>query len=150
MSESDTGQKVSDETRQKIRDNQIFISGSGHPAHGRKHTPEERQLMTNNHIDYSGENHPGWGKFHSDATILQMSNSAIGKKKSGQHSSKYVGVYYRKNAGKFVSNITYVGKNFYLGAYDIEEDAAMAYNNKAKELLGIYYDINIIDKKEDT
>lgn len=52
--------------------------------------------------------------------------------------SSYKGVTLDKRSsnGKWRAEIKFNGKRHYLGVYDKEEDAAMAYNAKAKEFFG--------------
>ena len=57
-------------------------------------------------------------------------------------SSKYKGV--SKHQGKYQANIGFNYKLIYLGIYDNEIDAAIAYNNKAAELFGEFAKLNII------
>lgn len=47
--------------------------------------------------------------------------------------SKYVGVCFKKREGKWVSNIKIKDKRIYLGAFNTELDAHIAYQNKLKE-----------------
>jgi hypothetical protein len=54
--------------------------------------------------------------------------------------SKYKGVTF--NYKKWVAQITYKGKTFNLGRFKTEEEAASAYNEKAKELFGEFALIN--------
>lgn len=51
-------------------------------------------------------------------------------------SSQYRGIYWNKQKGKWVTLIGYNEKRIYLGAFNAEEDAARAYDAKAKELFG--------------
>lgn len=57
--------------------------------------------------------------------------------------AKYKGVIVATN-GKFIAKIKYNYKTYSLGRYKKEEDAAIAYNNKAKELFGEYALLNLI------
>ena len=57
-------------------------------------------------------------------------------------SSKYRGVYYRRN--KPHSTIQINNKTYYLGKFNTEEEAALAYNKKAIELFGNNAKINVI------
>lgn len=69
-------------------------------------------------------------------------------KQAGKTSSKHKGVSFRKTGhpkGRQWSAIIYKeGKGFYLGCFSREEDAAIAYNEKAKELYGDFAYQNII------
>jgi hypothetical protein len=53
-------------------------------------------------------------------------------------SSKYVGVYFNKNAKKWSSQIKINCKTIYLGLFKNEEDAHNAYLNKLKEIGEIF------------
>jgi len=50
-------------------------------------------------------------------------------KKKLQTSSKYVGVCYRKSSDKWHSSIRINGKKKFIGSYETEEEAGLAYNN---------------------
>lgn len=58
--------------------------------------------------------------------------------------SRYKGVHWARNEGKWHSNISYNDKTVPIGYFDSEEDAARAYNRKAVELYGGYARINVI------
>ena len=58
--------------------------------------------------------------------------------------SKYLGVSWNKNAKKWHSNIRFNNKRIHLGLYTNENDAAKAYNLKAKELFKEFANLNII------
>ena len=62
----------------------------------------------------------------------------------GVNPSKYKGVTWRNDRGKWRSNITHCGRRIYLGLYDTEEEAALAYNVAAKEIFGEYAKLNEI------
>lgn len=57
-------------------------------------------------------------------------------------SSKYKGVSWNKNAKKWSSIIKTNYKSIYLGYFDLEKDAAEAYNRKAIELFGKFAHVN--------
>jgi hypothetical protein len=63
-------------------------------------------------------------------------------------SSKYKGVVFRKDTGRWSASITREKKKYHLGHYDKEEDAAFAYNQAAKELYGEYAALNVIDRAD--
>lgn len=56
---------------------------------------------------------------------------------------KYRGVYVKRN--KPHASIQYNNKTYYLGVFDTEKNAAIAYNKKALELMGEKAILNIID-----
>lgn len=59
--------------------------------------------------------------------------------------SKYKGVCFRK--GKWNAHITLNYKQMHLGVHDTEEQAALAYNIKAKELFGEFAYLNKIGEE---
>jgi len=54
-------------------------------------------------------------------------------------------VYYRKDSNKWRSYIRYDNKRINLGTFEIEKDAAIAYNNAALKYYGEEAKINIIE-----
>lgn len=62
-------------------------------------------------------------------------NIANSKSRDGS-TSKFIGVSWAKNHGKWVANITKDGKSYYLGIFSNEKEAAMAYNLAATRLHG--------------
>ena len=73
--------------------------------------------------------------------IENLSNT----RKRGQGSSKYKGVHFNKKNGNWLSAITFKGSTYHLGVFPTEQDAARAYNVKAKELQGEFAYLNKID-----
>ena len=73
-----------------------------------------------------------------------MGNSANREKQSGMYSSKYKGVCWDKSRNKWLANTQFNRKSIFIGYYDIEEDAALAYNKKATELFGEFACLNEI------
>lgn len=63
---------------------------------------------------------------------------------SRKKTSKYRGVSFMKNLGKFKAEISINGKNKHLGLFLTEKEAALAYNTKAIEIRGIFANLNII------
>jgi hypothetical protein len=58
------------------------------------------------------------------------------KKKIGNYTSRYKGVALDRKNGKFRSTITYKGKQYQMGRFESEKEAALKYNEKALELYG--------------
>jgi hypothetical protein len=59
--------------------------------------------------------------------------------------SKYKGVCWYKRDNKWRSSIKFNNKQIHLGYFYDENEAAIAYNNKSKELFGEFANLNIID-----
>jgi hypothetical protein len=78
------------------------------------------------------------------ATNTQNQRNTFKRKR--ETSSKYKGVHWRKDMGKWASRIAYEGKRIYLGYYDDETEAAEAYNMKALELFGEFANLNKIER----
>lgn len=57
-------------------------------------------------------------------------------------SSNYKGVSKRNRRKPWEVNITHDGKDYYLGTFSNEDDAAKAYDKKAKELFGEFARLN--------
>jgi len=70
-------------------------------------------------------------------------NSTIHKESK---TSKYKGVGFHKDRQKYQAYIRVNGKQFYLGLYESEIDAAKAYDKKAIELFGDFKKLNIPEK----
>jgi len=71
-------------------------------------------------------------------------NQANTKKKPGKYSSKYKGVSFSPRTSKWKSGIMVNGKNFHLGYFLSEIDAARAYNEAALKHFGEFAWINEI------
>lgn len=60
----------------------------------------------------------------------------------GRGASKYKGVCWHKGHGKWQANIGHQWRQYFLGSFDNEVDAAMAYDAKALELYGEFARVN--------
>jgi hypothetical protein len=77
------------------------------------------------------------------ATRQQNSHNAGPYRK--QTTSKYKGVFLCRRSGRFRARIVHNGTRIYLGLFDNEEDAARAYNEKARELFGEFAYLNPVE-----
>lgn len=75
-------------------------------------------------------------------------HNTINSPPRSDNTSKYKGVTWHKNVGKWHCSVFKSGKRHYVGIYDKIEDAALAYNNKATELFGEFAYLN--DVKENS
>lgn len=61
-----------------------------------------------------------------------------------RNSTGYKGVTYHKKNDKYVAHIRNNGHLTYLGSYETKEEAALAYNNAAKEIAGEFALLNVL------
>lgn len=80
----------------------------------------------------------------SNIRQCDKSQNRANQQKGVIRSSKYKGVCFMKNRGiySWVSYLQHKGKKYNLGYFKSQEDAAMAYNNKAIEIFGEFAKIN--------
>lgn len=76
------------------------------------------------------------------ATVNQNRwNAGVGR----MHTSKYKGVSWDKNRGKWTSHICKNGKQNNIGRFDNEIDAALAYDERARKIYGEFAFVNFPD-----
>lgn len=80
----------------------------------------------------------------SNLRIVSSTDNCHNRTKQKNTSSQYIGVSFRKPQQKWHSNISYNHKRYYLGSFENEVDAAIAYNDKAIELYGESANLNEI------
>jgi len=81
---------------------------------------KEEENKTNNHID--------------NLQLLSNRGNSIKHFKSIKKSSKYVGVRWHKSSSKWISQIQIEGKSHFLGSYDDEYEAYLAYKKEVEQL----------------
>jgi len=67
------------------------------------------------------------------------------RRKRKNTTSRYIGVWFAKEKGKWESRIRQDGKKIYLGSFDNEADAAKAYDEAAKRCRGEFARLNFPD-----
>ena len=76
--------------------------------------------------------------------VTQQENMRNQTKQSGT-SSKFKGVCFNKSSKKFMAQIRISGKQIYLGLFQSEKDAALAYNNYIISNNLTHFNLNIIE-----
>lgn len=80
-------------------------------------------------------------KLYDGTSVTKLESSR--KKRIASNTSGYTGVYRHQKSGKWMAQITFKGKTYYLGSYDRLEDAVQA-RRKGEEMHGTflqwYYD----------
>jgi group I intron endonuclease len=145
ISDSNKGMKHTDEAKQKMSD-----------AHKKENLSEQsRKNMSDGgkgkiiSDDCKRKISEGnSGKHRSKEDCDKISNGKMGKKISGNWTSRYCGVCFNTRKNKWNATIRYNRKNFYIGSYFNEIDAALAYNAKALELYGENAKLNIIEEED--
>lgn len=93
-------------------------------------------------IDHINQN--GLNNRKSNLRFATTEQNAWNKRKQkGDYSSKYKGVHWVKSRKKWRARIICKGTGIFLGCFDNEDDAAKAYDEKAKELFGEYAVLNL-------
>ena len=90
--------------------------------------PNPQNLREIDHIDQNKTNNS-----ISNLRWISKSNNNRNRPKFKNSSSKYMGVYFDKHAGKYKAQIKINNKNKYIGYYEKEEDAARAFDDYVKQ-----------------
>ena len=72
-------------------------------------------------------------------------NSYNRNKQSSKTSSKYKGVFWKKQNQKWAAQVRFEGKAYYLGYFNDEKKAALAYNTAALNFFKTFAKLNIIE-----
>jgi len=101
--------------------------------------------ISNKLIDHKDRN--GLNNQKENLRICSISDNQHNSIKSKRGKiSKYKCVGFNKKLQKYNAYITYYSKQIHLGYFDLEIDAALAYNKKATELFREYACLNIIEQ----
>lgn len=89
FSKSATGRAMSEEAKQKMRDNHYDTSGSNNPFYGKHHTEETKKKLSEMRTgQYVGEKSPLYGTHLSEETRQKMSIAKTGTKMSDEAKKK--------------------------------------------------------------
>jgi hypothetical protein len=92
-------------------------------------------------------NHNGLDNRRANLRIVEWQENCWNRRKRNTRcSSQYKGVMWNKRWRKWEVRIGFNGKNIFIGYFDDEKEAAMAYDAKAKELFGEFAAPNFPDK----
>lgn len=87
-------------------------------------------------------NHDKLDNRKGNLRICTNSQNNMNKKPRIDYTSKFKGVHWCKKAKKYKVQLKAEGVNLYFGSYDIEEDAAKAYNKAALKHFGEFAYLN--------
>lgn len=148
---------VDDEDYEKLSKYKWSYHGDGYAARG--YHSEGRLIIVKMHQEIIGKPQKGYEIDHFNGNkldnrkcnlrvVTHQQNTFNSKKRkapiSGENPSKYKGVTWRNDRKKWRSSITHNGCKYYLGLYEIEEEAALAYNKAAVNYYGEYARLNKI------
>lgn len=80
--------------------------------------------------------------------LCTHANNMANYRKKKAHSSHFKGVSWQKDCHRWKAHIKKDGGKTYLGCYISEEDAARAYDTKAKELFGEFANLNFKGERD--
>lgn len=78
----------------------------------------------------------------SNLRFCTRSENMMNRRRRCKGASKYKGVCFNKEAKKWAASLSINNKNIFLGYFLKEDDAAQAYDRKAKELYGDFANLN--------
>lgn len=149
---------VDDEDYTRLQKYSWFYHGNGYAARG--YHKDGRLVTIKMHQEILGKQVSGYEIDHINGNQLDNrkcnlritthhQNTFNCKKRiapiPGVNPSKYKGVAWRNDRNKWRSTITYNGYRYYLGLYEKEEEAALAYNKAAVNYYGEFARLNKIE-----
>ena len=143
---------VDDEDYERV--NQYKWYASSYPYAQRKKDKSTQSMhrfileLSDPKISVDHINHNGLDNRRENMRICSQSENLRNRNKSENLSSKYKGVYFSRHAQKFKAQIQWKKNkkhiSKYLGYFDSEESAAIAYNVAAKKYFGEFAKLNEI------
>ena len=127
-----------------LRDIKIMHAGTKVKIDGKWFEKRMHHFLVNvpegfevDHIDQNGLNNQ-----KSNLRVATHSQNMMNRNSFKGSSSKYKGVSFDKKCNKWRSEVSLNKKHYYLGMFENESDAAMAYNKRALKLHGEYVNLN--------
>jgi len=107
-----------------------------------KHVSLANSVMQTFDVLYDHKDRDSFNNLESNLRKCTYQQNSFNRKKHKNCSSKYKGVYWDKKAHNWRSQITIDYKTLYIGSFDCEIQAALAYDKKARELFGEFANCN--------
>ena len=98
----------------------------------------------NSKIKIDHEDHDGLNNQRSNIRVASHHQNMANQSNKKGSISKYRGVVFDTRSNNWTVNLSKLGKRYYVGKFKTQEDAALAYNIKAKEVHGEFAYQNII------
>lgn len=123
-----------------------FLSWNGYAVASVYENGKEKRLRMHKVIK-NGEfiDHIDGDKLNNQSLNLRLcskSTNGANRGKTIKNKSGYKGVHFNKNCNKWRAMIRVNNKSQHIGVFEDIKDAALAYNNKAKELFGEFAYLN--------
>lgn len=116
-----------------------YVNGKRRPIYMHREIAQPGESLQVDHIDHDGLNN-----CRSNLRVCtSKQNSYNTRKTRSTTASRFKGVKYYKDRGKWVASIIRDGTSRYLGAYDTEREAAEMYDAYAARLSGEYAFVNM-------
>ena len=124
----------------------VTLSPKGYPRvllsnNGKTKTREIHQLVAESFLNHKVcgykivVDHIDNNKLNNNACNLQLVSQRYNSSKDRLFkTSKYIGVYFDKSRNKYATRIQINGKNIFIGRFDDEYKAHLAYQNKLNEI----------------
>jgi len=112
--------------------------------HGRSKRIYMHRLIMNtpDHLVCDHINHDGLDNRRKNCRNCNLAQNNANRRKRRSATSQYLGVSYDKRRNKWIAHIKDHGKERYLGSYEVEADAARAYDAAALAIHGVYAHLN--------
>ena len=121
-----------------IDPNNVYARRDEKKVNGKRpHIWMHRQIMnTPDDMQCDHGDHNGLNCQRENLKNCTRSQNQFNRRKKENCSSKYIGVTYEPKKKLYRACLSLMGTKFRLGRFKLEEDAAKAYDKKAKELFG--------------